>query len=95
MKRELAREALLMLMNQLSDSNRERAGYVFEDMFLTWYFDKQALNDTYFVPYLDPTYGLCYRINSENATQGAGLVRSEYMGALFGLRTIVLVHVSY
>lgn len=44
MKREYAREAFILLMNQISDARRHQAGYEFENMFVSWYWGKRPGN---------------------------------------------------
>ncbi|KAI6229442.1 CBN-ASIC-2 protein [Aphelenchoides besseyi] len=89
-KYQYTREALVLLMNQLSEKKRETAGYSFENFFLNYYWNNAPANSSSFSTFLDPFHGLCYQFNAINGTDD--LQSSARAGISFALRATILVH---
>ncbi|KAI6223771.1 Degenerin-like protein asic-2 [Aphelenchoides fujianensis] len=89
-KNEYTKETLILLMNQLSETKREAAGYAFDDFFLNYYWNNAPANRSLFSLFLDPFYGACYQFNAINMTDE--LQRSARSGVSFALRATALIH---
>jgi len=86
-KTEWATEALVLLMAQLTEAQKDLASYEYDDVIKACYFNGIECTEGNFTSYYDATYGKCFQFNSDNSD-----FKTLRGGIAYGLTVLMLIN---
>uniref|UniRef100_A0A914Y755 Uncharacterized protein n=1 Tax=Panagrolaimus superbus TaxID=310955 RepID=A0A914Y755_9BILA len=88
-KTEWANEALVLLMNQLTEAQKNNAMYKFGEVIKVCSFNGIECTEANFTSYYDATFGRCFQFNSKDSNSNYRTLRA---GSGFGLQVLMLIN---